>query len=87
MMHAHENLTDDLPYETVAAPPRLYRARRGRLLCGVCAGAAAYVGWDVWLIRGLFLAMLCIGGLGVPVYLGAALLVPLAPLAPRPDET
>ena len=58
-------------------PPRLYRARRGRLLLGVCAGAAMYVGWDVWMIRGLMLALLCIGGLGVPVYLGAAVLVPL----------
>lgn len=78
---------DDLPAahpDTDAEPeaeaaPILYRARKGRLLFGVCAGTAAYVGWDVWLIRGLFVALTCIGGLGVLVYLGGALLVPLAP--------
>lgn len=83
-MHTHDTASDDPPSATTAVSPHLYRARRGRLLYGVCAGAAVYVGWDVWLIRGLFLAMLCIGGLGVPVYLGAALLVPLEP---HPDAT
>lgn len=77
--------TDDLPvaYSEAEAEtetvPILFRARKGRLLFGVCAGTAAYVGWDVWLIRGLFVALTCIGGLGVLVYLGGALLIPLVP--------
>lgn len=77
---AHLDADADVDTETEAgAAPILYRARKGRLLFGVCAGTAAYVGWDVWLIRGLFVALTCIGGLGVLVYLGGALLVPLAP--------
>ncbi len=80
-MHESVPLPSEDEGEYGGEPPRLYRARRGRLLLGVCAGAAAYVGWDVWMIRGLFVALLCIGGLGVPVYLGAAIFVPLAPLS------
>ncbi len=76
---AAQTAESDTPNTSVAPAPAMQRARRGRLLLGVCAGTAAYVGWDVWYVRGLFVALACIAGLGVGVYLIAAVLLPLEP--------
>ncbi len=32
-------------------PPRLYKDRENRMLCGVCAGIADYFGADVAMVR------------------------------------
>lgn len=53
----------------------LYRPLDDRMLAGVAAGAARYLGADVTVIR-IIIAVLAIMGPGVPIYLAAWLLIP-----------
>lgn len=55
---------------------RLYRARDGRVVAGVCAGLAAYFGVDPTLVRLAFAVFAVFGGFGILLYLGAWLLIP-----------
>ena len=56
---------------------RLVRARKGRLLAGVCSGIAEYVGIDVTVIRLIFVAVGVVTfGVGVLIYLAAWILIP-----------
>ncbi|MFO7779717.1 MAG: PspC domain-containing protein [Nitriliruptoraceae bacterium] len=66
--------------------PPLRRPQQGRILAGVAAGLADHLGWDVSLVRLLFVVVTLITqGLGLLVYLAAALLIPpAAPGAARP---
>ena len=55
----------------------LVRSRRGRMLAGVCAGAADYFGVDVTLVRVLAVVLCLItGGAGVLAYLAAWVIIP-----------
>jgi phage shock protein PspC (stress-responsive transcriptional regulator) len=56
---------------------RLYRAREGRVVAGVCAGLAAYFGIDPTLIR-LATVILSFWGVGIVFYLGAWIVIPEA---------
>ena len=56
---------------------RLVRARKGRILAGVCAGIAEYVGIDVTVIRLIFVVLgVVTAGVGVLVYLAAWIVIP-----------
>jgi phage shock protein C len=57
----------------------LVRERKGRMVAGICAGAAEYFGIDVTLIR-VMVAVVCIltGGVGVLAYLVAWAIIPEA---------
>jgi phage shock protein PspC (stress-responsive transcriptional regulator) len=55
---------------------RLYRAREGRIVAGVCAGLAAYFGVDPTLVRLAFALVTVFGGLGVLLYLCAWIVIP-----------
>jgi phage shock protein C len=56
---------------------RLVRARKGRLLAGVCAGIAEYVGIDVTVIRLIFVVLGVVTfGVGALVYLAAWIVIP-----------
>jgi len=55
---------------------RLYRAREGRVVAGVCAGLAAYFGVDPTLVRLAFVLVTLFGGLGVLFYLFAWIVIP-----------
>lgn len=55
---------------------RLYRARDGRVVAGVCAGLAAYLGVDPTLVRLGFALVTVFGGLGVLLYLCAWIVIP-----------
>jgi phage shock protein C len=55
---------------------RLYRAREGRIVAGVCAGLAAYFGVDPTLVRLAFVLVTLFGGLGVLFYLFAWIVIP-----------
>lgn len=59
--------------------PRLARARDGRVLTGLCAGIAAFVGYPASGVRTLFVVVgvLTLGTLAV-AYLGLSALVPAA---------
>ena len=55
----------------------LARARKGRMIAGVCAGLADYFGWDVTLVR-VIVAVIAVltGGAGVLAYLVAWAIIP-----------
>ncbi len=55
----------------------LVRSRKGRMVAGICAGAAEYFGWDVTLVR-VIVAVIAVltGGAGVLAYLAAWAIIP-----------
>jgi len=55
---------------------RLLRPREGRLLAGVCAGLAAYFGFDVNVVRLAFGVFTVFWGLGALIYLLAWVMLP-----------
>jgi phage shock protein PspC (stress-responsive transcriptional regulator) len=55
---------------------RLVRPQDGRVVSGVCAGLAAYVGVDPTLVRLVFALLTVFGGLGVLLYLIAWVVIP-----------
>ena len=59
-----------------ARPQPLYRPIHGRMLAGVAAGIAGYLGVDVTLVRIVLAVLTVVGGAGIPVYLAGWLLIP-----------
>jgi Putative stress-responsive transcriptional regulator len=59
-----------------AGGKKLERKINGRLLAGVCAGLADYLGIDVTVIRVIFAVLTLFGGLGPIAYVLAWALVP-----------
>jgi phage shock protein PspC (stress-responsive transcriptional regulator) len=57
-------------------PQPLYRPLDDRMLAGVAAGAARYLHVDVTVMRIILVALVIFGGIGVPLYLAAWLLIP-----------
>ena len=56
----------------------LHRAANGRMVAGVAAGLADYLGVDVTIVRvGFVVAMILGGGIGIPVYGACWLLMPV----------
>jgi phage shock protein PspC (stress-responsive transcriptional regulator) len=55
---------------------RLYRLKDGRIVAGVCAGLAAYLGIDATLVRLAFALLTVFGGLGALLYLCAWVVIP-----------
>ena len=55
----------------------LVRSRKGRMVAGVCAGTADYLGMDVTLVRVIVAVIAVItGGTGVLAYLAAWAIIP-----------
>ncbi len=67
--------TDTEPTVPAGRPP-LRRAYHGRMLAGVCAGIADYLGVDVTIIRIAFAVLTLFGGAGIPADLACLLLIP-----------
>jgi phage shock protein C len=63
------------PARPVTRPP-LRRAYHGRMLAGVCAGIADYLGVDTTIVRVAFAVFTFLGGAGIPAYLACLLLIP-----------
>jgi phage shock protein PspC (stress-responsive transcriptional regulator) len=61
---------------TPAGPQPLYRPIESRMLAGVAAGIARYLGADVTIVRIILAVLTVVGGAGVPVYLAGWLLIP-----------
>ena len=59
---------------------RLYRCRHDRRIAGVAAGVAEFFDLDVTLVRILWFLSIFVGGLGILLYIGLALIVPNEPL-------
>ena len=61
-------------YRSGDAP--LYRPLDGRMVAGVAAGIAGYLGVDVTVVRIVLAVLTVVGGAGIPVYLAGWLLIP-----------
>ena len=59
---------------------RLYRCRENRVLAGVAAGVAEFFDLDPTLVRILWFLSVFVGGLGILLYIGLAIIVPLEPV-------
>ena len=57
-------------------PLPLCRPIQDRMLAGVAAGLARYLGVDVTVVRIVLAVLAIVGGLGVPLYLAGWLLIP-----------
>jgi phage shock protein PspC (stress-responsive transcriptional regulator) len=65
------------PAETgIGSSDHLVRLRSGRMLAGVAAGLADWFDVDPTLVRVAFVALALLGGVAVPIYLAAWLLIP-----------
>ena len=62
------------PYRTEPFPLR--RPYQDRMLAGVAAGLARYLGIDTTIVRIAFAVLVLFGGLGIPLYLAGLLLIP-----------
>lgn len=58
---------------------RLYRCRENRVLAGVAAGVAEFFDLDPALVRILWFLSIFVGGVGILLYIGLAIIVPLEP--------
>ncbi len=54
----------------------LRRPFQDRMLAGVAAGLARYLGVDVTIVRIAFVILTIFGGAGIPLYLAGLLLIP-----------
>src|SRR5678815_4291858 len=59
---------------------RLYRCRENRVLAGVAGGLAEYFELDPTLVRLLWFVSIFFGGLGLLLYIGMAIIVPIEPI-------
>ena len=64
------------PLKGTGSSDHLVRLRSGRMLAGVAAGLADWFDVDPTLVRVAFVAMALLGGVAVPIYLAAWLLIP-----------
>jgi phage shock protein C len=60
---------------------RLYRCRHDRRLAGVAGGVAEFFDLDPTLVRILFFLSIFLGGMGLLLYIGMAIIVPLEPIS------
>jgi phage shock protein C len=75
--HDRDMNEDALNQPTDTRPHRLTRTRSGRMITGVCSGAAAYFNVDPTLVR-IVVAVLTVltSGAGILMYVAAALIIP-----------
>jgi phage shock protein C len=68
----------DMEKSTTSTPTdkQLRRTRDGRMIAGVCSGAARYLGVDANILRLALAAFTVFGGAGVAVYAIAWILIP-----------
>ena len=58
-------------------PKRLYRTEgRAAMIAGVCGGVAEYFGIDPSIVRLIWAALILMGGVGLPLYIVAAIILP-----------
>jgi phage shock protein PspC (stress-responsive transcriptional regulator) len=87
LSRTHDRSVNDAP---TRPPPThsqpLARTREGRMLGGVAAGLADYVGVDPIVFRAAFVVLTFLGGIGIFLYLLAWLMIPPARSGSRVDE-
>ena len=66
----------DNPDHNLTDPQQLCRPVQDRMLAGVAAGIARYLGVDAAIVRIVLAVLAFAGGAGVPIYLAGWLLIP-----------
>lgn len=74
--HTYDSHTYDGHRDEYRNTPPLERPAHDRMLAGVAAGAARYLGVDPTVIRIILAVLTVVGGFGVPLYLAGWLLIP-----------
>ena len=59
---------------------RLYRCRENRVIAGVASGVAEFFGLDPTLVRVLWFVSALFGGIGLILYIGLWIIVPVEPV-------
>jgi phage shock protein C len=71
------NTTTATPQATdQSTPQQLHRPVNDRMIAGVAAGIANYLGADVTAVRIILAVLTFVGGAGIPIYLAGWLLIP-----------
>jgi phage shock protein C len=60
----------------ISSQPPLVRPLQDRMLAGVAAGIADYLGVDATIVRIILAVLTFVGGAGLPIYLAGWLLIP-----------
>ncbi len=55
---------------------KLYKSRKNKKICGVCGGLSEYLEIDVTIVRILMFVFVWCVGIGLLVYIAAALIMP-----------
>ena len=58
---------------------KLYRSKKDRMIAGVCGGIAEYLGIDSSIVRLLWVLLCLLNGIGIILYIAAAIIIPEAP--------
>jgi phage shock protein C len=67
---------DSASSDSLYSTPPLERPANGRMLAGVAAGAARYLGVDPTVVRIILAVLVVVGGVGIPLYAAGWLLIP-----------
>ena len=67
------------PFARAPFPGQLMRPRHPRVIGGVCSGLALHFGWDVSLVRVLWVLCVLFAGTGVLAYIIAWIVIPEEP--------
>ena len=70
------NTTTTTPQATDQTAQQLRRPADDRMIAGVAAGIARYLGADVTAVRIILAVLVFVGGAGIPIYLAGWLLIP-----------
>ena len=73
---AEPNSRTESGYQAEPERTALRRPVHDRMLTGVAAGLAGYLGVDVAIVRIAFVVLTIAGGAGMPLYLAGLLLIP-----------
>jgi phage shock protein C len=75
------------PFAQAPFTGQLMRPRYPRAIAGVCSGLALHYGWDVTLVRLIWVLCVLFAGTGVLAYIIAWIVIPEAPYAlPQPPN-
>jgi phage shock protein PspC (stress-responsive transcriptional regulator) len=69
----HQNHHD---HDSYRGSPGLERPVHDRMVAGVAAGAARYLGVDPTVVRIILAVLVFVGGVGIPLYVAGWLLIP-----------
>lgn len=57
-------------------PKKLCKSKSNKMIAGVCGGVAEYLNVDPTIVRLIWVCLFLAGGLGLPLYIIAAIIMP-----------